>query len=288
MTGYGKATGDFNGKKISVELRALNSKGVDLNVRMSSLYREKELELRNELSRKLERGKIDVNIFAENTSGEAGKPVINRALLLSYYHELKSVATELGEQEKINYLSMLVGMPDVLQTTREELDNSEWKFIMGLLNDTIIQFNQFRLQEGAVLGNELKQRVELILDNLQKVEVLADERKPAIRAKLLKGLEELGDKMVIDTNRFEQEVIYYLEKLDITEERVRLKNHCSYFLETMDNQLNEGKKLGFIAQEIGREINTIGSKCNDAEIQRYVVHMKDELEKIKEQVLNIL
>ncbi len=288
MTGYGKATGDYNGKKISVEIRSLNSKGVDLSVRMSSLYREKELELRNELSRRLERGKIDVNIFAENTSGEVAKTTLNKPLLQNYYNELKTIATEIGEQDRTNFLSLLIGMPDILQTTREELNEEEWKFILGLLEQTIGLFNNFREQEGTALGNELKQRINLILVNLEKVETLADDRKPAIRAKLLKGLEELADKMPVDQNRFEQEVIYYLEKLDITEERVRLRTHCNYFVETMDIKLNEGKKLGFIAQEIGREINTIGSKCNDAEIQRYVVQMKDELEKIKEQVLNVL
>ena len=288
MTGYGKAIGDFNGKKISVELRSLNSKGIDLNVRMSSVYREKELELRNELSRKLERGKIDVNIFTESTGGEQVKSVLNKPLLLNYYQELKSISGEIGEHDRKDFLSLLISMPDVLQNTREELDENEWKFIIGLTGQALENFAEFRLQEGKVLAVELKQRIDLILVNLEQVEKLAEERKPAIRAKLFKGLEELAEKMPIDQNRFEQEVIYYLEKLDITEERVRLRAHCNYFIETMNLPSNEGKKFGFIAQEIGREINTIGSKCNDAEIQRFVVQMKDELEKIKEQSLNVL
>ncbi len=287
MTGYGKAAGDFNGKKISVELRSLNSKGVDLNVRMSSLYREKELELRNELSRLLERGKIDVNIFTENTGTEA-KSALNKNLLLNYYKELKSISEEIGENDRKEFLSLLLNMPDVMQSTREELDEKEWAFITQLTKQAIEQFVGFRKQEGAVLANELKQRINLILSNLEQVEKLAEEKKTVIRTKLFTGLKELSEKMTIDQNRFEQEVIYYLEKLDITEERVRLRAHCNYFIETMNLPSNEGKKFGFIAQEIGREINTIGSKCNDAEIQRYVVQMKDELEKIKEQSLNVL
>lgn len=286
MTGFGKATGELNNKKFTVEIRSLNSKGLDLNVRMSSLYREKELDLRNELGRLLERGKIDLSIYFEN-NGEQ-KLAINKPLLMSYYAELKGIAGELGTPDRPEFLSLLLKMPDVMQTQREELDENEWKYIHSLVLDAVTQFNEFRNQEGNVLGTELQQRINMILQNLEKVEVLSEERKPLLRAKLWKGLEDVADKLAVDQNRFEQEVIYYLEKLDITEERVRLRAHCNYFIQTTDLLTNEGKKLGFISQEIGREINTIGSKCNDAEIQRYVVQMKDELEKIKEQVLNVL
>lgn len=286
MTGFGKATGEFNNKKFTVEVRSLNSKGLDLNVRMSSLYREKELDLRNEIGRLLERGKIDLSIYFENNAEQ--KLAINKPLLMAYHKELKDIATEMGNADRPEYLSLLLKMPDVMQQQRDELDENEWSYIHSLVMGAVSQFNDFRNSEGAVLGAELKQRIEKILDNLQKVEVLAEERKPQIRAKLWKGLEEAKEKISIDQNRFEQEVIFYLEKLDITEERVRLRAHCNYFIQTMDDSGNEGKKLGFISQEIGREINTIGSKCNDAEIQRFVVQMKDELEKIKEQVLNVL
>ncbi len=286
MTGFGKSTGEFNNKKFTVEIRSLNSKGLDLTVRMSSLYREKELDLRNEMGRLLERGKIDISVYFEN-NGEQ-KLAINKPLLMAYYKELKDIATDLGNADRPEFLSLLLKMPDVMQTQREELDENEWSYIHSLVIEAVSAFNDFRHQEGSVLGEELRQRISIILQHLEKVEVLADERKPQLRAKLWKGLEEAAEKINVDQNRFEQEVIYYLEKLDITEERVRLRAHCNYFTQTTDLPSNEGKKLGFIAQEIGREINTIGSKCNDAEVQRYVVQMKDELEKIKEQVLNVL
>ncbi len=286
MTGFGKATGEFANKKFTVEIRSLNSKGLDLSVRMSSLYREKELDLRNELGRLLERGKIDLSIYFEN-NGEQ-KLAINKPLLMAYYRELKDIAGEMGNPDRPEFLSLLLKMPDVMQTQREELDETEWLYIHSLVIQAVSQFNDFRSQEGDVLGNELTQRIEMILQNLEKVEVLAEEKKLQLRARLWKGLEDVADKMAVDNNRFEQEVIYYLEKLDITEERVRLRAHCNYFIQTINLPGNEGKKLGFIAQELGREINTIGSKCNDAEVQRFVVQMKDELEKIKEQVLNVL
>ncbi len=286
MTGFGKATGEFNNKKFTVEIRSLNSKGLDLNVRMSSLYREKELDLRNELGRLLERGKIDLSVYFEN-NGEQ-RLAINKSLLMAYYKELKEIAGDLGSPDRPEFLSLLLKMPDVMQSQREELDENEWSYIHSLVIEAVAQFNDFRKQEGEVLANELQQRINMILKNLESVEVLSDERKPLLKAKLWKGLEEVADKLAIDNNRFEQEVIYYLEKLDITEERVRLRAHCNYFFQTTELPSNEGKKLGFISQEIGREINTIGSKCNDAEIQRFVVQMKDELEKIKEQVLNVL
>lgn len=287
MTGYGKSTGDYNNKKFTVEIKSLNSKGLDLNVRMASIYREKELELRNELSRHLERGKVDVSIYFE-INGDEQKLAINKELVMTYHKALKAMAAEMHLTTEPEYMSLILRMPEVMQTQREELDENEWRYVMSLIMESIGSFNNFRIQEGAVLQKEFQQRINMILSNLASVETLADERKDTIRTKLFKALNEQKDKISIDQNRFEQEVIFYLEKLDVTEERVRLRAHCDYFIQTSELSTNEGKKLGFIAQEIGREINTIGSKCNDAEIQRNVVQMKDELEKIKEQVLNIL
>lgn len=286
MTGFGKAQGEYLNKKFTVEIRSLNSKGLDLSVRMASVYREKELDLRNFISRRLERGKIDLSIYFEN-NGEQ-KIAINKALLAAYYSELQGIQRELGIASQPEFLSLLLNMPDVMQSQREELDEAEWAFVMQLVEQAAQHFDQFRMQEGAVLGHDLLRRVATIAQLLTEVEVLAEQRKPAMRTRLLKALDEIRDRYTIDEGRFEQELVYYLEKLDITEEQVRLRSHCTYFNETLQASSHEGKKLGFIAQEMGREINTIGSKCNDPEIQRLVVQMKDELEKVKEQLLNLM
>lgn len=286
MTGFGKAQGEYLNKKFTVEIRSLNSKGLDLSVRMASVYREKELDLRNFISRRLERGKIDLSIYFEN-NGEQ-KIAINKALLAAYYSELQGIQRELGIASQPEFLSLLLNMPDVMQSQREELDEAEWAFVMQLVEQAAQHFDQFRTQEGAVLGHDLLRRVATIAQLLTEVEVLAEQRKPAMRTRLLKALDEIRDRYTIDEGRFEQELVYYLEKLDITEEQVRLRSHCTYFSETLQAPSHEGKKLGFIAQEMGREINTIGSKCNDPEIQRLVVQMKDELEKVKEQLLNLM
>lgn len=283
MTGFGKADASVKNKHISVEVRSLNSKGLDVNTRMPGLYREKELFIRNLLVEKLERGKIDLSINVESSEGIKGTQ-INRSVVKNYYSQLKSIAKELKEEQD-DFLEIIMRLPEVLKTEREEFNETEWKQVLKLIEAAIKNMDGFRVREGKVLENDLRKRIDLILKALIIVEE-ADRIAP-IREKIKKSIEELVAKDKIDTNRFEQELIYYIEKLDITEEKVRLKTHCDFFLNTM-NEKSTGKKLGFISQEIGREINTIGSKANDAGIQKIVVQMKDELEKIKEQLNNVL
>lgn len=283
MTGYGKSAGELPDKKITVELRSLNSKQFDLNLRISGLYREKESELRSELSKQTERGKIDFAIYSENT-GEANIVTINKPLAKGYYNELKKLSDELKEPSK-DILSLIMKMPDVLKSDRQELDKKEWELVRKQVDLAIKDFQKFRDDEGAVLKKEFTNRIGLIYKLLDQAIILDEQRIPLLREKLNKSVSELKEK--VDQNRFEQELIYYIEKLDISEEKLRLKTHLDYFLKTMD-EASSGRKLGFISQEIGREINTIGSKANDAGIQKLVVQMKDELEKIKEQLLNVL
>ncbi|MBI2269649.1 MAG: YicC family protein [Bacteroidetes bacterium] len=283
MTGFGKSTGELPNKKITVEIKSLNSRQFDLNLRIPGLYREKESELRSELSKQTERGKIDFGIFSEYT-GEANVVSINKPLAKGYYNELKKLSSELNEPAK-DILSLIMKMPDVLKSDRQELDKKEWEQVRKLIDEAIKDFQKFRDDEGTVLKKEFINRINLINKLLEDVIKLDEERIPLLREKLNKGVNELKEK--IDQNRFEQELIYYIEKLDISEERLRLKTHLDYFLKTM-TETSSGRKLGFISQEIGREINTIGSKANDAGIQKLVVQMKDELEKIKEQLLNVL
>jgi len=282
MTGFGKAVCELPGKKITIEIRSLNSKQLDLNLRMPSLYREKESELRSEISKQAERGKVDVGIFSEST-GEASVLNINKALAKTYFNELKELAVELKEDNKI--LPLILKMPDVFKNEKQELDEKEWKVVKACADKAIEEFNKFRGDEGKTLQKEIGARVNTIADLLSEVRKMDENRIPSVRERLQKSVAELKEK--IDQNRFEQELIYYIEKFDITEEKVRLQTHCDYFLKTM-KEASSGRKLGFITQEIGREINTIGSKANDAGIQKTVVQMKDELEKIKEQLLNVL
>ena len=283
MTGFGKADTRVKNKHISVEIRSLNSKGLDVNTRMPGLYREKELFIRNLLVEKLERGKIDLSINVESSEGIKGTQ-INKSVVKNYYSQLKSIAKELKEDQD-DFLEIIMRLPEVLKTEREEFNEAEWKQVLKLIEAAIKNMDSFRVREGRVLENDLRKRIDLILKALIIVEE-ADRITP-IREKIKKNIEELVAKDKVDTNRFEQELIYYIEKLDITEEKVRLKTHCDFFLKTLDEK-SSGKKLGFISQEIGREINTIGSKANDAGIQKIVVQMKDELEKIKEQLNNVL
>lgn len=286
MTGYGKAVGNVGNKKIAFEIRSLNSKQLDLNVRMPSFFSEKEMEIRNEVSKQLIRGKIDVFIHMESKEDSPTK--INETLAKKYYAQLKSIA-ELTQQNHSDLLSTIVRLPDVLVTERPQLEAQEWLQIKELVAQGISAITEFRAAEGAALLNEFTLRIQNIDNLLQQVEGEDGARKEAMQQKLRKGIEELAENVKIDENRFEQELIYYLEKLDITEEKVRLKNHLNYFTEVLNStDLGEGKKLGFICQEIGREINTMGSKANYAPIQKIVIQMKDELEKIKEQVLNVL
>lgn len=287
MTGFGKATAEIPGKKVTVEVRSLNSKQLDLNLRLPYLYKEKELELRADISKQIERGKVDITIFTEATQ-DALPVAINKTLAKTYYKELKALSDELDEVTP-NILSLVVKMPDVMKAEREvvELDENEWKQIKATVDKAIDAFQKFRSDEGKTLSNEFTTRIGLIDNLLTEVVKMDASRVENIRSRIKNSLSEVIEKEKIDQNRFEQELVYYIEKLDITEEKLRLKTHIDYFLNTM-KEAGSGRKLGFISQEIGREINTIGSKANDATVQKLVVQMKDELEKIKEQLLNVL
>lgn len=287
MTGFGKATNEITGKKITVEIRSLNSKQLDLNLRIPYLYKEKELELRTEIAKQIERGKVDVSVFTESTQ-ETIPTTLNKNLAKAYYNELKSLSQELNDTND-NLLSLVVKMPDVLKAEREtvELDENEWKEVKATINKAIEAFQKFRIDEGNTLAKEFQSRISKIDSLLKEVISLDEQRVETIKKRIKNNLAEVIDVNKIDQNRFEQELIYYIEKLDITEEKLRLKTHLDYFTSTM-LELGSGRKLGFISQEIGREINTIGSKANDASMQKLVVQMKDELEKIKEQLLNVL
>lgn len=285
MTGFGKAVIELPQKKVSVEIRSLNSRQLDLNLRIPALYRDKESDIRSEISKSAERGKIDISIFVEAT-GDSGLAALNHPLAVAYYRELKKLSEAIGENRD-EYLSLIVRMPDVLRQDRQELDENEWKSIFSGVKKALEAFNKFREDEGKVLSEEFIQRIGNIASKLQEIIALDPQRAANVKERIQKNLAEAVGSDNIDKNRFEQEIIYYLEKLDITEEKLRLQTHCDYFLETMKED-SPGRKLGFIAQEIGREINTIGSKANDAAIQKVVVQMKDELEKIKEQLLNVL
>lgn len=285
MTGFGKASIEFDTKTVHVEIRSLNSKGADINLRLSSIYRNFELELRNEISKQLERGKIDVSIYVESKQEET--PVeINSLLAKAYKHKLQNLATELNEP-LTDVLHQVLKMPDVLKSERNQADENEWKQIKQAINQAISQLNNFRDIEGLSLKKDFEERLAKINSCLNDLKTLDEKRLSTIKARIRTNLYEVISKDKIDENRFEQELIYYIEKLDINEEKVRLQTHLDYFLSTMIEP-SAGRKLNFIAQEIGREINTIGSKANDAHIQKLVVLMKDELEKIKEQCNNVL
>lgn len=286
MTGFGKAVNELPKKKIVIEIRSLNSRQLDLNVRIASPYREKEAEIRSELSRAVERGKIDFSIYIESVD-DSGSTLVNQALFTAYYKEMQRLSSLVGKADENDLLQVVMRMPDVLKQDRQELDEQEWKSVQTTLRQAITAFNAYRETEGQVLVGEFKRRIGLILAKLSEVQLLDPQRAANVRERLTKALNDYAVSDKLDQNRFEQELIYYLEKFDITEEKVRLQTHCTYFLQIMD-EASSGRKLGFIAQEIGREINTIGSKANDAAIQKIVVQMKDELEKIKEQLLNVL
>lgn len=290
MTGYGKAVLDITGRKLTIEIKTLNSKQLDLNLKIPGYFRDKEWEVRGLLTQRFERGKIDFFIGTEVT-GEMLSYSINRALAKKYFDELKSLATDLHVECPEESLSLILKMPDVMQTSRDELDDHDWVSITGAMHDAIAQADMFRINEGKVLEDDIKCRVQAILQHLKSIEPFETRRIIELREKLLRDFSKYSGDFINsapDQNRFEQELIYYLEKLDITEEKVRLMKHCLYFLETLEEAVSQGKKLGFVTQEMGREINTIGSKASDADIQKIVVQMKDELEKIKEQLGNIL
>jgi uncharacterized protein (TIGR00255 family) len=282
MTGFGKATLQLPTKKITVEVKSLNSKGLDLNVRMPSLYREMELGLRNQIALKLERGKVDFSIFIESTA-EQTTTKVNVPIVKAYINQLREVYADADETE---LMKMAVRMPDTMKIERDEIDENDWIQIQTVIEEALQNILTFRKDEGQSLENEFQLRIGNIRQYMNDALALDPERVQAIKDRLQTAIAEL--KVNVDENRFEQELIYYLEKLDITEEKVRLTNHLDYFLETINGTEANGRKLGFITQEMGREINTMGSKSNHAQMQKLVVQMKDELEKIKEQVLNVL
>ena len=282
MTGFGKATMQLPTKKITVEIKSLNSKGLDLNTRMPSVFREMELGLRNQLSQRLERGKIDFSLYIEAT-GEETSSKINVPIVRAYINQMKAVIPNADETE---LMKMAVRMPDALKTERDEIDENEWKKIQTVIDEALENIAQFRKDEGVSLEREFLHRIANIMTLMNNAVSYDAERVETVKTRLRTALDELKEN--VDENRFEQELIFYLEKYDITEEKVRLENHLNYFIETIAGTEANGRKLGFITQEMGREINTMGSKSNHTEMQKLVVMMKDELEKIKEQVLNVL
>ena len=288
MTGYGKVTKSRNGKNIEVEIRSLNSKTLDVHTKMPIALNSKDLEIRSMIAAGLERGKVDVSVTL-TTDATADNLRINEQLLEAYFNKTIEISRKLGvEMDQSLLLTTLLRFPDVQKVDQEEEIEDEWALTREAVEEAIKGLDEFRIQEGQNLKADFIKRVKLILSYLDEVEPLADARVGIIRERILQRFEELKGTVDVDSNRLEQELIFYIEKLDITEEKVRLRNHCKYFIENIDADESTGKKLGFIAQEMGREINTLGSKANDAEIQKIVVKMKDELEKIKEQVLNIL
>ena len=282
MTGFGKASLQLSTKKITVEVKSLNSKGLDLSVRRPSSYREMELGLRNQIALKLERGKVDFSIYIESTAEQTSTKV-NVPIVKAYIDQLRAVYANADETE---LMKMAIRMPDTMKTEREEIDENDWAEIQKVIAEALDYIGNFRTDEGASLEKEFQLRIGNIRQYMNDALALDPERVQAIKDRLQTAISEL--KVNVDENRFEQELIYYLEKLDITEEKVRLTNHLDYFLETINGTEANGRKLGFITQEMGREINTMGSKSNHAQMQKLVVMMKDELEKIKEQVLNVL
>jgi uncharacterized protein (TIGR00255 family) len=287
MTGFGKSEFEVNNKKITIEIKSLNSKQIDINTRTPALYREKDIIIRKALSEKLTRGKVDFNIYVENLGDESNSK-INEPILKSYYKHLKKISDELKVGSDHTTLQAAMRLPDVVKTEYETLDKSEWKIIFANVLKALEDVNDFRSQEGKAMLVDISGNVESIKTLLAELEPFEEQRIEAVRTRLTENLDKLKLNGNIDDNRFEQELIFYLEKLDINEEKVRLTSHCEYFLETIAQSVPTGKKLGFISQELGREINTIGSKANETNIQRIVVQMKDHLERIKEQLLNIL
>ncbi|CAM1345310.1 YicC/YloC family endoribonuclease [Tenacibaculum amylolyticum] len=284
MTGYGKSVLQLPTKKVTIEVRSLNSKNLDINTRIPSFYKEKELTIRKKLATALVRGKVDFSIYVEMTADETSTTV-NKGVVREYMNQLRNVV-QTGSSDDVELLGMAIKMPDALKTEREELDDNEWAEIEKHITIALKEIVQYRTDEAASLEEDFKQRIANIKSCLEQVREMDGERIENVKQRIGKALDEL--KVEVDENRFEQELIYYLEKLDINEEKVRLANHLDYFLQALASDDSNGKKLGFIVQEIGREINTTGSKANYAPLQKVVIQMKDELEKIKEQILNVL
>jgi uncharacterized protein (TIGR00255 family) len=288
MTGYGKATAELPDKKINVEIKSLNSKAMDLSVRVAPIYREKEMLIRKEIAETLERGKVDFALWVEKKEGIADATPINYELISKYYNQIKNFSDELGVPEPTDWLPTLLKMPDVLtNTTNPELLEEEWVVVHQTVKDAIGHLTDFRKQEGVALEKKFREKITNITNLLASIEPYEKDRVEKIKVRILESLQK-NLSVDYDKNRFEQELIYYIEKLDISEEKQRLSNHLKYFITTIESGHGQGKKLGFISQEMGREINTLGSKSNQAEMQKIVVQMKDELEQIKEQVLNVM
>jgi len=287
MTGFGKATKSSNNKTLVIEIKSLNSKLLDLNIKSAILYREKESEIKNIISKKLVRGKIDLQITVEYIGDEIAT-TINQNIVKNYYKQLSDIAKDLNISISESSLQAIIRMPDVITTPNITLNKEDINLLYSTLDEALNKIDEFRIQEGKITETDLTNNILNIEKLLSKVEEPEKQRIEKIKNRIKNNLDELIDKSKIDENRFEQELIFYIEKLDISEEKVRLANHCKYFLETMNTKESQGKKLGFISQEIGREINTLGSKANDTTIQKIVIQMKDNLEKIKEQILNIL
>jgi len=287
MTGYGKAECELALKKITIEVKSLNSKQLDLNTRIPGVYREKEIGIRREISDKLIRGKVDFSLYSESLGVESNS-VINSPMVKSYFAQLSELSNELGLPVSETTLQIIMQLPEVVKTSRDEPDENEWKIIVDAIREALSALDNFRLQEGLSLYNDIIINLNTITTLLDQIAPYELERTVKVKERILDGLKELSSPEGVDHNRLEQEMIFYLEKLDINEEKVRLGNHCSYFIETLELDEPVGKKLGFIAQEIGREINTLGSKANHTEMQKLVIGMKDALERIKEQLLNAL
>jgi len=287
MTGFGKTEFEVGNKKITLEIKSLNSKQLDINTRIPAMYREKDIEIRRLISEMLTRGKVDFALYLDNLGTESTSR-INSAIIKDYYNQLKDVHQELGLEINENIMQSIMRLPETVKMVYDELDETEWLMVRENLVKTLDELNRFRDQEGLALKTDIVANIANILDLLKQVEPFENQRMENVKTKIKESLDALQLNGSVDKNRFEQELIYYMEKLDINEEKVRLTNHCSYFTETMNEDEPSGRKLGFIAQEIGREINTLGSKANESNLQRIVVQMKDNLEKIKEQVLNVL
>jgi len=287
MTGYGKAIAETPQKKITIEIKSLNSKQLDLNTKLPWLYKEKEPEIRNLISQRLDRGKIDFSVYCDMLDDEV-VTVINKSAVRNYYNQFKEIAAELKIDLDDQIFTAIMKLPDTLKTEKPEMPEAEWEIVRNQIIESITMLDLYRIEEGNSIMLDLKKCIGKILSLLDTVQTFETGRITKIREKLMSLLEENMGPEKVDKNRFEQEIIFYLEKYDINEEKVRLKTHCDYFIETINTPSPNGKILNFIAQEIGREINTLGSKANDASIQKLVVMMKDELEKIKEQTLNVL
>jgi uncharacterized protein (TIGR00255 family) len=287
MTGYGKAIAETPQKKITIEIKSLNSKQLDLNFKIPWLYKEKELEIKSLISQKLERGKLDLYIYCDNLDVE-GIPAINKLVVMNYYNQIKEISEDLDLKLDENILSAILRLPEALKTDKHELDEAEWEFVKRQIIEAINMLDIYRIEEGNALEKDIRKNIGRIVSYIQNIETFEEGRISKVREKLLTILGENLKSENIDKDRFEQELIFYLEKFDINEEKVRLRKHCEYFLESLDTPSPNGKILSFITQEIGREINTIGSKANNASIQKLVVMMKDDLEKIKEQTINVL